>query len=178
MSRQPHKGASRKSRAKAPTGAIESVDFSDRGAQIIVRLNNPANRAMHYITDLRSIRYDTARRRLVLGLSDRGSEAGTAAFRTHPQFAYIDPASAAELKLQLLASYVQFDSQVSASGDLLFTEIRPASAREIVVEIAWSDVPFYDDPRDRPEDVDPTIAWALGEVAMSIKMPTRKGNSS
>lgn len=166
-----NKGAGRKRNSRKPSGAIERLEASDRGLDIIIRLNNPTDRAMHYISDLRSIRYDATTRKLVLGLSDRNRGAVTAAFRTHPEFAYIDPASAAELKLHLLASYVRFDSQMAASGELLFDEIRPADAQEIVVEVAWSDVPFYEDPRDRPDNVEPAQDWALGELAMSIKVP-------
>ena len=177
-------GAASPSRRRPPrgptvSGTILSADCSDRGAEIVIRLENAGARAVHYIREIRTVRYDAGTKRLVLGLSDEGSLIGTAS--VHPEFSYIDPGSAAELKLLLPPRYVKLAAQAAPSGELLFEQFRPADADEIIVEVAWADTPFYEDPRGRPRKKSPTEAWAQGKAVMAYvppKAPPARGRTA
>lgn len=169
MSRKPAPGEAR--RFEPPEGAIRKLAFTPRGTELVVRITNKGNRALHYISEIMTVRFDQATKRLVVGLAEDGRALVAGAAMLHPDFRYVDPGSAAELKLSLPPRYLRLAPNAAPLGGLMFEELRPADASEIVVEIAWADTPFYENPRGAPPDAMPTTEWALGKLTMSHRVP-------
>jgi hypothetical protein len=141
---------------------VLAVEAVERGLEIRVRMANRADRALHYISDVRALDYDAAARRLTVKLSDEGREIVPGASNVHPPTRYLDPGSEAEVTLRVPAEISRLAP--SPDGDprkVAFERLRIADAEEVVVQIAWADVPFYEDPRPRAaaELVMPSVQW-------------------
>ena len=155
----------------APAGRITEVAVTARGLDVTFRLKNDADRAVHYIADVRTIRFDPGIGRLVVGLSDEGRVLLPSMANIHPNFKVVDPGSEAELKLTLPLQIRKLADAPAPDGSVAFESQDLTSATEIVVEVAWSDTPFYGDPRPTDTERMPTEAWALGKVVMAAAGP-------
>lgn len=153
-----------------PKSEIRSVTFTERGGEVIVRLRNDNDRAVHYIADVRAMLFDPATRRLTIRLSDAGRTRVAGIASIEPDFRYIDPHSDAELKLLLPPTMVKLAATAGPGDEVRFEEHAPANATEIVVEIGWADTPYYEDPRGQATDAYPTALWEQGRVVASSKL--------
>ena len=131
------------------TAAIQSVAPVDTRLQVVVRLQNKAARALHYVADVRATRYDAATRTLTLSLSDEGREVILGLAGKLPRFRHVDPGSEAEIHLSVPDKIVKLSRSVGSaeSGELAFETQQLSDVREVVVEVAWADVPYYQDTR-------------------------------
>jgi len=134
------------------TAAIQSVAPVDTRLQVIVRLHNKASRALHYVADVRAMRYDPTTRTLTLALSDEGREVIPGLAGKLPLFRHVDPGSEAEIHLSVPDKIVKLSRSAGSagsaeSGELAFETQQLADIREVVVEVAWADVPYYHDTR-------------------------------
>lgn len=118
----------------------------DKHLQVVVRLRNKAERALHYVSDVRVTRYDPATRTLTLALSDEGREVIPGLAGKLPVFRHVDPGSDAEIALSVPDRIVKLSRNV-APGELAFETQHLSDVREVVVEVAWADVPYYQDTR-------------------------------
>jgi hypothetical protein len=149
---------------------VESVDETERGLEIRVQLRNDADRALHYISDVRALDYDPGSRKLTVRLSDRGRVVVPGAANVRPPLRYIDPGSEAEITLRLPEQITKLAPSPDVERRIVaFQQQRIADAEEVAVEIAWSDVPFYEDPRVSSEDVLPSVHWQQHEETASIR---------
>ncbi|MBD8543295.1 hypothetical protein IFU00_13500 [Oxalobacteraceae sp. CFBP 8761] len=128
------------------TAAIQSVVPVDTHLQVVVRLQNKAARALHYVAEVRATRYDPATRTLTLALSDEGREVIPGLAGKLPVFRHVDPGSQAEIHLSVPDKIVKL-SRAVGSGELAFETQQFSDVREVVVEVAWADVPYYQDTR-------------------------------
>lgn len=128
------------------TAAIQSVAPVDTRLQVVVRVQNKAARALHYVAEVRATRYDPATRTLTLALSDQGREVIPGLAAKLPVFRHVDPGSQAEIHLSVPDKIVKL-SRSAGSGELAFETQQLSDAREVVVEVAWADVPYYQDTR-------------------------------
>jgi len=177
MSRKASKGTPRE--PQGPRGTIRSVDHTKRGAEVTLRLRNDDTRAVHYISSVRTIRFDPVTKRVVVGLSDEGRVVIPGAAEVHPSFNYIDPGSEAELQIVLPPRIVKLAEGPMPDDEVRFEEHDLADAEEIVVEVAWSDTPYYEDVRaqERAHERNRPGAelWMKGKTVMAAPMPDRGG---
>jgi len=131
------------------TAAIQSVAPVDTRLQVIVRLQNKAARALHYVAEVRATRYDPTTRTLTLALSDEGREVIPGLAGKLPVFRHVDPGSQAEIHLSVPNKIVKLSRSAGSAGsdELAFETQQLSDVREVVVEVAWADVPYYQDTR-------------------------------
>jgi len=137
------------------TAAIQSVAPVDTRLQVVVRLQNKAERALHYVADVRAMRYDPTTRTLTLALSDEGREVIPSLAGKLPLFRHVDPGSEAEIHLSVPDRIVKLSRSAGSAGsagsaesdELAFETQQLSDVREVVVEVAWADVPYYHDTR-------------------------------
>ena len=138
--------------------SIKSMERSDHNIELVVRLVNTAKRALHYIADVRAIRYDPGTKRLTLALSDEGREVIPGAIGKLPVFRYIDPESDADLRLRVPDRLIKL-SRTAPPGELAFETHQLSDVQEVVVEIAWADVKYYKDTRVTDDMRLPAARW-------------------
>lgn len=138
--------------------SIKSMDRSDEEIEVVIRLSNTATRALHYISDVRATKYDPATKTLVLALSDEGREVIPGAIGKLPQFRYIDPASEAEIRLKVPSRVIKL-SRSAPPGQLAFETHQLSEMEEVIVDIAWADVPYYKETRATDDKRLPAARW-------------------
>ena len=165
-------------------GKIEIADvaFHDDGEHLIVniQIRNTSDVTLHAYSTLRGMKYDEATGVLQIFLTDRNFvEKRTTTF-IRPRFTSVDPNGTASISLSL----PRFLTRLAASEREVEPKIeRPAihEARAIEVEVAWSDTPFYPDPRDKKKTMrEQLVSWeqgvARGRGGEAPDKPRVKGN--
>src|SRR5258708_6508554 len=121
--------------AESLSAVVVSVQETDRGLDVRVRLRNAADRALHYISDVRRILYDPDTRALSVLLSDEGRVVVPHPVIRRPAFRYVDPGAQAEITLQLPETISKLATPPDAERRLVnFVRQRIADAEEITVE--------------------------------------------
>jgi len=119
--------------------------------EFVVRMTNSADRALHYISDVRATRYDPATKTLVVALSDEGREVIPGAIMKLPVFRRIDPGSTAEIRLRVPDRIIKL-SRTAPPGEIAFETHQLSEAQQVVVEVGWADVPYYKDTRPAKDE--------------------------
>jgi len=140
-------------------GSVESMTEVDNNMEISIRLRNPLDRTIHYISDVRAMIFDPLTQRLRVQLSDRGREILLVGIAMEPKFRMIDPQSEALIKVQLPKTIVKLSNVPSPTGEVRFEEHVIANAEEIEIDLGWADNPYYRDPRDRSQDISSIVSW-------------------
>jgi hypothetical protein len=155
--------------------AVRSVTHVDRELQLVVRLENRASRALHYIADVRAVRYDAANRRLRLALSDEGRALIPTTVQKVPVFRHIDPGATAEIVVKVPDRIVKL-SRNGPPGELAFETHPLSEIDEVEVEIGWADVPFYPDtrPQAAADQRMPAARWEQHHARAMTKMTKSK----
>lgn len=130
---------------------VKQLVRRDSEATLVLAIHNSAPRALHYIADVRTTRYDPATRRLTLALSDEGREVIPGAIAKLPQFRHVDPGGSAELTLRVPLRIVKL-SRNAPPGEIAFEQHALDDVDEIVVDVGWADVPYYKDTRRAARD--------------------------
>jgi hypothetical protein len=156
--------------------AIRSVQpAAGQKIEVAVRLANTAARALHYIADVRAVRYDASTGVLTLSLSDEGREVIPGAVRALPVIRHVDPGAEAEVRLVVPDRVIKL-SRTAPPGELAFDKYEMGDMREVVVEVGWSDVPFYKDTRRRARanaKQAPTTAWEQHKTRAAMRLGDR-----
>ena len=157
--------------------SIRSVErTADRKLEVAVRLANAADRALHYIADVRAIRYDPASRVLTLALSDEGREVLAGVMHKLPVIRHVDPGGEAEIRLLVPDRVIKL-SRSAPPGELAFDKYEADEMQEVVVEVGWSDVPFYEDTRRKaragPQQL-PTTSWERYKSRATMRMDDQR----
>ena len=166
MSDQQGQGPAEPPRLEA---AVESMDEIDDGVELTVVLRNPLDRAVHYVADVRAMVFDPATRRLRVQLSDQGRELPPGGVAMQPRFRTVDPHAEVMMTVRLPRTIVRLAETPSPAGEVVLEEHAVAAADAIDLEIGWADVPYYDDPRERPRDVAPVAAWERDVARASMR---------
>ena len=153
-------------------GSVKSLTTTERGMQVVLRLQNPNTRAMHYIADVRGMDYDPATRKLTVRLTDEGRVLIPSAVQVQPMFRFVDPGSEAEIRLDLPQSIVKLGPP-SPTGQINLEEHRIADAEEVVIDVAWADTPYYEDTRPSAKQEMPAARWQQGKSRVSYKARQR-----
>jgi hypothetical protein len=149
-----------------PELEIAVSQLHDDGTRLALRVNlhNPADRTLHAYASLRALRYDPTTSVLEVQLSDRGLAeqpwmTGTLAM---PRFTSVDPGGDTILELsvpRVITRLAPGQNQISVT----FERRLAHEARYVDLEIAWSDTPFYADPRRKTAGPRASlVAWARG----------------
>lgn len=137
----------------------ESMSETEDGFELTIKLRNPLDRALHYISSVRAMIFDPATRRLRVQLSDQGREQPPGGMAVEPTFRTIDPHSEALATVRLPKTIVKLADTPSPPGDVLLEEHAIADATSIELEIGWADTPYYTDPREKTRGTEPVSAW-------------------
>lgn len=155
---------------------VDTAKAEDGGDEIIVtvRLKNTGNRAIHYISDLRARRYDPATKKLTLMLSDEGREVIPGAVAKLPKFRFVEPDTQAEIEIRIPDRIIKLSRNVPP-GQLAFEKQELADVEQVVVEVAWADVPYYKDTRERDlEDLRlPASQWQQNKARATKRLTSR-----
>lgn len=155
-------------KGRRPEAAPEALRVTDDGVELAVRLQNPLDRAIHYIADVRGVLFDPATRRLRVQLSDRGREVIPGGMMMLPRFRMVDPHGEAVTTIRLPRTIVKL-AEGGPPGEVRFEEHVVADAVAIDVEIGWSDTPYYDDPRERDSEIPPVAEWEQDEARVTFE---------
>lgn len=150
---------------------LRSVQPTDKHLELVVRCANATDRALHYIADVRATRYDPATRTLTVALSDEGREVIPGAAANLPTFRYVDPQSEVELRLRIPNRVVKL-SRSAPPGEIAFEKHELSEAETVVVEIGWSDVPYYKDTRPSDDMRLPAARWEQHKARAAYNMRT------
>jgi hypothetical protein len=138
---------------------VQSMSETEDGFEITIKLRNPLDRAVHYISSVRAMIFDPANRRFRVQLSDRGREQPPGGMAVEPTFRTIDPHSEALATVRVPKTIVKLADTPSPPGDVLLEEHAIADATSIELEIGWADTPYYTDPREKTRGTEPISAW-------------------
>lgn len=143
---------------------IGNIDFRDDDQHLIVNveIHNPSDRTLHAYASVRKMLYDDGAKVLRLLMTDRGrSEKPFSTTFIRPRFTSVDANGQSVITLSLprfLTRLAPGESKVVAKLEKL--PVHEAEAVE--VEVAWSDKPFYLDPRSKKSVREQLIAWQKG----------------
>ncbi|WP_010502899.1 hypothetical protein [Paenibacillus elgii] len=154
---------------KALKASIKSAKRTDDNIELAVRLSNSAARALHYIADVRTRKYDSETRTLTLSLSDEGREVIPTTIGKLPEFRYIGPESDAEIQLKVPSKLVKL-SRTAPPGELAFEAHHLSDAEKVVVEVAWADVPYYNDTRITDDMRLPAARWEQYKARATMEL--------
>lgn len=149
--------------------SIRAIDFSDEEIQITVRLSNRSSRALHYISDVRTTKYDPETRTLELALSDEGREVIPGAMQKLPNFKYVDPESETEIQLSVPNRIVKL-ARTDPPGGIAFEAHQLSEAEQVVVRIGWAEVPYYKDTRATDDPRLPAARWEQHQVVVTERI--------
>jgi len=153
---------------------LKSMKPTDHEFKLVVRLSNKADRALHYISDVRTAKFNPQTKTLTICLSDEGREIIPGVMSKLPEFRFIDPNSDAEIELKLPSKLVKL-SRSAPPGELAFESHDLADAEKVDIEIAWADIPYYKDTRKLKEDGRlPAARWEQNKAKTSKEIPRKK----
>jgi hypothetical protein len=162
---------------------VESVSAVDDGSNLnlVIQLRNDSDQTLHAQAIVRGIQYDPITKELRFRLTDRALVGSLPrSWYMLPRLVAIDPHGRGEIRL----TQSRYLTRISptAGGQAPTVEQLPAhEATSVVVEVAWSDQPFYTDPRRRtrksmPEQV---VDWERGvALGRSERRPLPPGSDS
>lgn len=153
--------------------SIRSIERKEDDLVVVVRLSNTASRALHYICDVRATRYDPETKTLTVAMSDEGRQVIPGAMSKLPEIRYVDPNGEAEFRVRVPEKMVKL-SRSAPPGELAFETHRLSEAESLVVEVGWSDVPYYKDTRERAATKEarlPAARWEQHKARTRTRMP-------
>lgn len=153
--------------------SIKSIEPTDKEIEVVVRLSNSAARALHYISDVRATRYDAATKTLVLSLSDEGRQVIPGTIGKLPHFRHVDPGSEAEIRLKVPNRVIKL-SRNAPPGELAFETHPLAEMEELVVDIAWADVPYYKETRAIADARLPAARWQQHRAHAQMRLKGKR----
>jgi hypothetical protein len=158
-------------------GSVESMVEVEDGVNLVVRLRNPLDRALHYISDVRGMIFDPTTNRLQVRLSERGLQTPLTSIPMQPRFRVIDPRSEALITIKLPETIVKLTETPTPTGDARFQEYRTVDATSIEVDIAWAETPYYPDPREASRTENPFTSWEQDSLRISFRGGIQRGAS-
>lgn len=159
----------------ALAASIKSVEAVEKQIEVTLRLSNKATRTLHYIADVRATRYDPNTKTLTLSLSDEGRQLIPGAAMILPKIRPIDPESDVEIQLSLPDRVIKL-SRTAPPGELAFETHQLSDVQEVVVQVGWADVPYYEDTRtSMKEDTRlPAARWEQHKAQTTMRMNERQ----
>lgn len=146
---------------------IGKVQMQDDGTNLIVTIEllNKTDRTLHAYADPRGILYDPATRTLTVMLTDRDLQDRVGSTFRRPNLRAIDPQGITLLRLTLPRVLNRMKPSAEKLTSPEFEKLNIFEAQTVEVRVAWSDRPFYADPRPRKTQRTPRqelVAWEKG----------------
>lgn len=161
--------------------AISRVRGHDTGTSVTVavELRNDSDRTLHAIREARRVNYDPVGKVLDVGVVAGDPQAGAGSF-VLPSFTSIDPHSSTTIEVSLPRSLTRL-SGATPDGAPVIERVPIHEATAVTVEVAWSDTPFYADPRVAQKGADRPMSeqlrnWQSG-LAQGRGELTREGRA-
>lgn len=145
---------------KVDNPELRTVELHDDGTNVIVSMevSNPSSRTLHAYATPRKVQYDEATQSLKLYLSDRNPNPNlTGGMNVLPGFTSVDPSGKTTITVKL----PRFLSQLvpgAVAGKAEWKRLPIHEAKNVEVEIAYNDTPFYADPRQKSGHVSEQLA--------------------
>jgi hypothetical protein len=132
-----------------------NAQVEDEAIVVLIELTNDSDRTIHAYRQARRVLYDPATTTLQVGLTDRAADTtrDASAF-VLPEFTAVDPHGSTTIELRLPRILTRIGG-VSAEGAPLIERVPIHEAKQVVLEVGWSDTPFYEDPRALPAKAHP-----------------------
>jgi len=164
--------------ANSLKAAVRDVKIVKETLDVKLRITNSSDRTLHYISDVRATRYDPATKTLRLSLSDEGREVIPSAIQKLPEFKFVEPGSEVEISLKIPDKIIKL-SKTADPKEVAFEKHDLSEAVNIVVEVGWSDVPYYTDTRKKVRDEKrlPAERWEKHK-AVTSKFQKKTGSES
>lgn len=165
---------------------ITEASLTDDGQQLHlkVKARNPANRTRHVYASHRALRYDAATGILEVQMSDHGlveprelrnSGDMSPATVILPAFTTVDPKNDAEITMMLPRTIVRPSLARSTATMMKFDVLPIYEARSVKIDLAWSESPFYLDPRRPTKNREQLVEWAKGVAIHQLeRSPARQ----
>lgn len=153
-----------------PTITGTSLTDDGQHLHLTIRVHSTSNRTLHLYNSIRALRYDGATKTLEVQMSDHGlveprslryGDEQPATFIL-PSFTSVDANSNAELSLNLPRTIVRPDIARSTTASMKFESLPIHEAAAMKVFLAWSDTPYYEDPRIPYDHRQQLVNWAKG----------------
>jgi len=152
--------------------SISETTLTDDGEHLHlkIRVHNPSNRTRHFYSSKRALRYDSATKTLEVQMSDHGlAEPRLLRYGDEkpttfilPSFTSVDPQSDTELSISLPRTIIRPDIAKSTTTSMKFERVPIHEATALKVDIAWSNTPYYEDPRIPYDHRQQLVNWAKG----------------
>lgn len=159
---------------EALSASLQSVERSGDEIELVVRLSNAVSRALYYIADVRVTKYDPDTKTLTLCLSDEGRELIPGTISKLPVFRFIDPESEAEIRLRVPNRVIKL-SRTAPAGKLAFETHQLSDVEEVVIDVAWADVPYYEDTRPKDDMQLPATRWEQHKTQARKRLKIGRG---
>jgi hypothetical protein len=160
----------------SPKAAVEEMVMLEDTVELSLKISNPLDRAIHYISDVRGVLVDPSTGQVRVKLSEEGLELPPGGIAMEPRFRQVDPHSDAVVKVRLPKTIVKLAQGSSTGNEPEFEEHAIAEAPQIQVDIGWSDTPYYRDPREKGQGVSPFGAWEKARLRVTYSPPQDKKN--
>jgi hypothetical protein len=139
---------------KKETIKLKTVSANlDSGKFVVsIRVENPEDRTLYAYGSARRIVYDNATGKLTLLLHDQymspEEDKLISPHLKQPRFVALEGRTETEVRILLEPTITRLRSATERGTGPLFEELRVSEAKEINVEIAHQDTPFYYNPRE------------------------------
>jgi hypothetical protein len=169
---------------------ITGTTLTDDGQHLHlkIRVHNPSNRTRHLYNSVRALRFDPPSKTLEVQMSDHGlAEPRSLRYGDElqptnfilPSFTSVDPRSDGELSISLPRTIMRPDVAKSTSTSLKFEQLPIHEATTVKVDLAWSDTPYYEDPRIPYDHRQQLVKWARAVAThKSARKPVPTTNGS
>lgn len=126
------------------------AELEDGKMVVRVKVKNPLNRTIYTYGSVRQINYENATGKLTLYLHDHNQQSENSLNKFHlpqPRIVQLEGQTSAEIKLKIAPAIKRVRPAAERGDGPVVEELRVAEAKEIQVEIAHQDTPFYYDPK-------------------------------
>ena len=146
---------------------VVRVETQDDGTNLIVtiELRNKSQRTLHVYAEPRNIQYDQATKRLTIYLTDRQTKEMMGSIFRRPRLRAVDANGTTVLTLKLPRELTRLAQTAEKQPAPQFEKLAIHEAESVEVHVAWSDRPFYTDPRPKQTKRTPLeelVAWEKG----------------
>ena len=130
------------------SGDVAETREEDRYV-VRIKVFNPESRTLYAYGEARRIRYDSASGKLILALHDGhlDEDSINAIHMRRPRFVSLEANTETEIKLALPKVINRIRSAAERAGGPISEQLNISEAKEIEVEIAHQDTPFYYNPK-------------------------------
>ncbi len=162
-----------------PRLTMRRVEFNDEFCSVHVHVDNKSDAPMHVVTRPRGVRVDSAGAIHLRFWDEPLPEGVRAAFFSLPPTRVLEAGEQAEVEFKFPRTFRQATGKLTADGKPEIITIDTSTAPQLILDLAWSDVPFYEDPRKKVRPDPATLfkqsaEWAHGRHSLQVSQKEGK----